>query len=190
MATFTIEVNGYGGEFVMAKITEEQFEFWVNNQDNLPAHIFWDPYEIDPAEEYPNLVDDDEDPRFLGQWWDLEGELSHIYGASLENCRIYVSNSDGDTVWESSNIENYTQSLELEDETESFYLHAFSMEKGNFWTFEIEDDKFDPTQLHFYVSELYEDKIITGVSYRGKELEGDGGDTTGKGYDFQLIEDL
>ena len=60
MATFTIEINGYGGEMVLGSVSKEAYEYWgVKGEDDegLHSHLFWDPYE----ESDGNEITDDED---------------------------------------------------------------------------------------------------------------------------------
>jgi len=67
---------------------------------------------------------------------------------------------------------------------EKYIVTYQSVEKGNFIDMEFEiDDEFDKTKLIFYTAEDWYDGIdkIADVKYDGKELENEGGDSTGKG---------
>ena len=69
---YEIEIYGYGGEIVMGKLTKEQYEFWIDSADReseeLHSHLFWDPW----SDEDGNPMTDDEDPRWLGQWYEID----------------------------------------------------------------------------------------------------------------------
>ena len=97
MATYEIEINGYGGEMVLGTIKKEAYEHWSvkgESDEGLNSHLFWDPYE----EEDGNDVTDDEDPRFLGQWWEID-DIEHTHGAFFDQCVITVYDEDGNEVW-------------------------------------------------------------------------------------------
>ena len=57
MATFEIEINGWGGEVVLGKISQEAYEFWSVRDDDdeeLNNHLFWDAY----GDDEPNPITD------------------------------------------------------------------------------------------------------------------------------------
>ena len=76
MKTFKLEMYGYGGEMVLGTITKEAYEHWANREEDDEGrhhHLFWDPYE----ESDGNDVVDDEDPRWLGNWHEID--ILHIH---------------------------------------------------------------------------------------------------------------
>ena len=87
MKYYEIKINGYGGELVNGKVTKEQYEFWVEqNEETLSHHVFYDPYD----ETKENLIHDDKDPRFLGYWHDLD-DIIHENGADLGSAYIEIN---------------------------------------------------------------------------------------------------
>lgn len=187
MATFTISINGYGGEVVLGKITKEAYEHWGNRDEDdeaLSSHLFWDPYE----EEDGNDVTDDEDPRFLGQWWEID-DIEHTNGANVDACTVYVEDSDGNEVWQTEDpeLEN-TSFSDPDDQPPGYYFKGWSAEKGNFFHAEIEATKFDPEKLKFYATDIDGDTIIDHVEYDGEQLDNEGGDTRGKSQGFEFYE--
>ena len=55
----------------MGKLTKEQYEFWIDSADREPEELhslFWDPW----SDEDGNPMTDDEDPRWLGQWYEID----------------------------------------------------------------------------------------------------------------------
>ena len=90
MAKYEVELYGYGGEFVFGTLTKEQYDFWIENEgDGLDSHVFWDPYDDADGD---NPITDEEDPRFLGYWHDLD-DIEHVCGADVDSCRVVVSSS-------------------------------------------------------------------------------------------------
>lgn len=87
---FRVTIHGYGGEIVLGRLTEEQYDFWEPfDEDQIIAHAMWDPYE----ENDENPVHDDEDPRFLGQWYELD-DLEHVNGADADSAYITIDEYD------------------------------------------------------------------------------------------------
>ena len=100
---YTIEINGYGGEVVLGKLTKEQYDYWIDHADReseeLHSHLFWDPW----SDEDGNPITDDEDPRWLGQWYEIDSE-AHVCNALHDNCRAQVD-EDGNDVMEEDDVE-------------------------------------------------------------------------------------
>ena len=189
MATFTISINGYGGEVVLGKITKEAYEYWSTREDDdeaLNSHLFWDPYE----EEDGNDVTDDEDPRFLGQWWEID-DIEHTNGANVNECTVYVEDENGNEIYETDeiNLENTTYS-DPDDQEPGYYFKGWSAEKGNFFHAEFEADSFDYNKLKFFATDIDGDTIIDHVEYDGEQLDNEGGDTRGKSQGWEFYEIL
>ena len=89
---FRITISGYGGEIVLGRLTEEQFDFWSPmEEENIVSHAMWDPWE----ENDENPIFDDEDPRWLGQWYELD-DIAHENGADEDHAYVSVDEVDGD----------------------------------------------------------------------------------------------
>lgn len=184
---YTVEVNGYGAEMVLGTLSKEQYDFWIdkaeNDDEGLHSHLFWDPW----SDEDGNPIVDDEDPRWLGQWYELDN-IEHCNGALLENCTITVYDENGDTVFETDDpkLENVTYT-DTDDE-DGYYIKAWSSEKGNFFTGEIEVDNFDSNNMKFYGVDIDSEVFVTNIEYKGEDLSNDGGDTIGKAYGYSMFE--
>ena len=189
MANYTIEINGYGAEMVLGKITKEAYEYWsVKSEDDegLNSHLFWDPYE----EEDGNEITDDEDPRFLGQWWEID-DIEHTNGAFVDQCMITVTDEDGNEVWTTDDPEiSNTNFADPDDQPAGYYFKGWSSEKGNFFYAEFEAEEFDPKKLKFYATNIDCDVVIDSVDYDNEDLMNDGGDTRGKSQGFEFYENL
>jgi hypothetical protein len=187
MATYTIDISGYGAEVAVGKLTEEQYNFWIEDEDGLESHTFWDPYDDNDGR---NPVTDDEDKRFLGYWHEL-GNVAYTSGAFLDNLIVEVSDEDGNVVWSSEDIEIITDNAETitEDTLEpGYYVYAYSSEKGGFYSGEFETDDFDPDKLVFNGVQIIGDTIVDSVHYNNEYVENEGGSTNGKSQGIELIE--
>ena len=103
MKTFKIEMYGYGGEIVLGTITKEAYEHWADRDEEDEGrhhHLFWDPYE----EQEGNDVIDDDDPRFLGMWHEID-DITHTHGAFYDRCTVEVIDEDDKTIWEQEPME-------------------------------------------------------------------------------------
>ena len=188
MPTYTLEINGRGGEMVLGKITKEAYEHWSTRDDDdegLQSHLFWDPYEQDDG----NDVTDDQDPRFLGQWFELD-DIEHATGAFIDYCEVVVYDEDGNEIWRTDEPQiTNTVFADPDDLNTGYYIKVWQTEKGNFFNAEFETDVFDETKLSFYATNMDNDIVIDAVDYNGESLENDGGDTIGKstGWNFYEI---
>jgi hypothetical protein len=66
-----------------------------------------------------------------------------------------------------------------------------SIEKGTFNDvyLKLEGKKFDPSRLGIDAEEMPNgDTVITSITYNDIELDGDFGDTTGKGFDCDVYD--
>ena len=191
MATFEIEIFGYGGEYVIGSLTKEQYDYWQplideGDTEGLDSHLFWDPY--DQGEDNP--ITDDKDPRFLGYWHDIDN-IAHSCGADANACTIIVKSADtGEEIYKTDepNVLD-TEHYDVDDQDSGYYFVGYAGEKGGFFEAELEINEFDPSKLAVKVSNINGEAIIDEVEYDGQELDNDGGGTTGKsqGYDFYEI---
>ena len=190
MATYTIDITGYGAEVSVGTLTEDQYNFWLANEEGLEAHTFYDPYESDQDDEYPNPITDTNDPNFLGYWHDLD-DIEHTNGAFLDNLLVEVSDEEGNVVWSSDDIQVVRDNMENFDEDNlepGYYTYAYSSEKGGFYSGEFEADVFDPAKLTFNGVNIMGDIIVDSVHYNSEYVDNDGGDTRGKSQGIELIE--
>jgi len=144
-------------------------------------------------------------------WYDSRSEFHHCFGGDLDSCRITVEEIAGDDldadVTDEIVIGKCIQewSQEIEDETDfnktiwvadscdepdnlKYIAQMNSSEKGCFVYGIIETTgDFDPTKLTVNTTEYLDgDNIIESVSYDGNDIDNDGGDTSGKGYNAQV----
>lgn len=190
MATYRVNVQGYGAEMVFARITKEQYEYWkpLNDEDSdaINQHLFWDPYEEDEG----NEITDDTDPRWLGMWYDMEGTIEQCHGAEAGSAWLRVYNDEDEMILEKDISAGMVEADETNANTEGegYYVLAQSSEKGTFFTAELNvDGDIDPSKFNFYGVTLDSAPMVTHVDYDGEDLEDEGGDTNGKGYYVDFI---
>ena len=187
MATYSIDITGYGAEIVVGTLTEDQYNYWINNQEGLEAHTFSDPFEDCDG---VNPITDPDDSNFLGYWHELEN-VEHTFGALLDDLLVEVKDEEGNIVWSSDNIRVVKDNLNFIDKDSlepGYYAYAFSSEKGGFYSGEFEAEKFDPSELTFNGSKIMGDTIVDSVHYDSEYIDNEGGDTRGKSQGIELIE--
>ena len=211
---FQVELGGYGGESVYAKVSKEAYDFWsqkdldFNLEDYLfNAEEFIEENDIPEAANFLYSKEDD----FYQEWYELEDELEHSYGVEYNNCWITVEETDTEeynsetlqdvmsgidlsTLTEEHDIDVDSEQFDLDkfadDDGNNYVLYAMSMEKGTFFSTTIESTTgdFNPKKLKFDTMEMPNgDEIVTSVMYNDEELDGLGnGDTRGKGYSADI----
>lgn len=189
MTTYTIEINGWGAEMVLGGITKEAYDYWsIKDEEDggLSNHLFWDPYEAVDG----NEVTDDSDPRFLGNWYENDN-IEHAYGAFCDKCVVTVLDEDDQEIWQCDEpVIKSTSTINPDEQDVGHYIKIWQAEKGNFFTAEIETDKFDPDKLVFYASNIDGDSVIDSVEYDGQGLDTDDISTSGKSNGWEFYETL
>lgn len=189
----TISLSGYGGEIVMGRITEQQYDFW-RDRDDLSDFVYdWDG-EIDvPA-----------DMRFVtdGAWHDVD-DICHESGCEASDCSsisVYDEHECKD-IWESNldiqnleskgvNVDNHWHCCPSEDQDIGTCVFlGQSFEKGTFFSGTIRiTEPFDHRKLSISWNDCDGWRLISSVEYDGEEVEGyDAYSTTGKGMEFRVF---
>ena len=194
---FRVFLSGYGGERVYGSLTQEQYEFWKDlDEEDIIAHAFRDPWE----ENDENPIFDDEDPRFLGYWHEND-DLFHENGVSEDAAYITVEEYDSEeydsslisTLFDTMSWEDfqtkYNSSVDEDDfeevvENAQYVFTGYSSEKGTFGDYSIVTNgaDFNPSKLAFMLTSNPQEATLEAIEYDGVEIYNDGGDTTGKGY--------
>ena len=192
--TVTIDISGYGGEFVLGTITEEQHEYWTTLGDEALETYAHDAF--DYADE--NRIPEDMDFMDGENWHDCD-DVEHLYGCDLESAWISIDLPNGETVTydnayeirdkyedEDANFDDIGKDYWLEDEMireekecysqegnnycydKGHYFSAYASEKGQFiWTeFELpEGHEFDERRLVFHTIDLDGSDFLDHISY-------------------------
>ena len=196
-----VELSGYGGEVVLGTVTKEIYDFWTGPGEEHFHNYFYSPdwfEDEEPDFEIP------ENAKIDVAWHDID-DVAHENGALFDHCHIEISEMAGDK-WDSDFVrELYSGSLEdfvekYENEVDwdqeeypnedEYTFYGCSAEKGDFYdgNFEIPDETFDPKKFSFLCNDVYGNELIYQVNYGDVEyIDNDGGSTTGKSLDFELI---
>ena len=183
--TYTVRINGYGGEIAMGKknfIDVENYSY--NSAEEGDDEYIAVPEELQPFTQ--------------GNWWDCDG-IEHNSGAEFGGAWLIIEDENGNEVLETElghNLED--QGCEVEcfcseeiedyvtDETAVFVGQNF--EKGCFFEGELElTAPFDISKFKFVYSEIAGWKILNCVEYDGEDIDGSNGySTTGKSSSFSF----
>jgi len=158
--------------------------------------------EVKKLDEYCKENDTDRESALSGEldeifedrymWYECD-DLGHFVGGNL-GCKLYVSVDDDEYEFETKDVEIEEKSIDYPDLEDGTMVSFVTSEKGTMDKCEFElgdDEEFDIKKLKLEVSKIetpnsYYD-IITGWSYDGKSLEGEGvSDTTGKAFDVEI----
>jgi hypothetical protein len=190
---YRIEMSGFGGEIVLGVVPRETYDYFKANQIDVADYIAdSDSYSNIPAEH-----------QFAegGAWFEVDN-IIHESGVELNSsCVIQVTDADGDEVWSSAlDIETLINAGVTVNCLGDFYVHeqpdgtavfmGQSTEKGTFFAAEFSSDEpFDPANLSLGYFDVDGWDISAAISYEGEDLDNEGGDTIGKGnnYNFTLI---
>jgi hypothetical protein len=190
----TISLSGYGGEIVMGRITEQQYDFWQDRDDLEELVHDWD-----------GDMDVPSDMRFItdGAWHDVD-DLCHESGCEAsESCWIQVYDElDGSDHWESNldistleskgvDVSGHSRISPDEDQPSGTCVFmGQNFEKGTFFSGTIRiTQPFDHRKLSISWTDCDGWRLISGVEYDGEEVEGyDGYSTTGKSMEFRVYQ--
>jgi len=191
MYKYKIVIYGYGGEVVWSKLTEKQYNYWKENEENLSNHILY--HESDNIPDYA-ILDDNGDKEY----YDCD-DIEHEYYLSLENATINIECiKDGIIIVDNKNLESFIEKNDIQQEylenngikNVDYGLQIYSCEKGVFFDFELElESKFDIKKLKFVFQEAnneIENKVVS-IIYDDVVYEDMDSCTTGKSIDFYLI---
>jgi len=191
--TYKISMWGYGGEKVMGTVSQESWDYCMENSVDL-SDIAWS--------DEDTVVDDmgldvEKLPFYPGSWFECD-DMAHVSGVSRNAGTLQILDENDETVFEKSleDIDGGEDSPEWEigeevwigmrDPGEIVFI-GNSNEKGTFFEAEIElKSPFDITKLVLHFDEVDGEEIVNGASYDGEDLDNWGGSTDGKSSDFSM----
>jgi hypothetical protein len=186
---------------------EENYDTTLNYMLDEEREEFTDiPVEMD----FMGDPDDTEAARY--SWHDAPGEFCHQWGVAWDSARITVTEIesdeysadpiqdvvDGEELQELLNKLDEEHNYELDltemsvaegtDEQPPYVLQFYSSEKGTFFEGIFESiGPFDIKRLKVFCEEFPNgEDIVTNITYDGRDIENQGGDTNGKGYSVHL----
>ena len=179
---YELTMGRIGGEVVVGSITKEQYDYWVNkNDDEIYQHFLEDDIE---ESEVPS-------DAWIGNRWFEMDNVEHLNG-----CELSIANSIN--VWSTGNERTCVFECDLDEGTlekeevkiqlnevnfkelkEGYYFMYHPLEKGGL-TIEIAtENEFDPKMLTLICTEFVMPNkkgcFISSVDYEGGDvIEGDG----------------
>ncbi|CAB4128388.1 hypothetical protein UFOVP112_25 [uncultured Caudovirales phage] len=190
--TYKISMWGYGGEKVMGTVSQEVWDYCMENQVNL-SDIAWD---SDAAEEMD--LDEDLLPFPPGSWYECD-DMAHVNGVSRDAGTLQIEDENGNVVFERplGDCDGCEDSPEWScfDEVwigsrkkgEVVFIGS-SNEKGTFFEADLElTAPFDITKLTLQYDEVDGEEIVNCVQYDGEDIDNWGGSTDGKSSDFVMV---
>lgn len=186
MARFKIQIEGYGGELIIGKISKEAYEYWkdkdqeelVNfcfgfSDDDIPEEaMFCDPenwYEVD------NIVH--ERALNINDWFKIT-----VYDEDEEEVFCYVKDDETTENIDLSNLLEETREIYYTEQS-SYLFFGYNIEEDFYVEGEFEADKFEPEKLAIKFIDYLETALIECVTYDGEVIEnieqGDGAESTG-----------
>ena len=193
-----IEEHG-DGDAVNYCLNAEDGEFEFDNISELPGNADF-------------LMHSEGEGR--SPWYEAPYEFEHQWGVDYNHASISIDEVDSDdynanTVkeivdgvdmsgWVNEMQEKHSPDYEHEiwetvgsegyENEPPYVLQCWSAEKGTFFEGTIATKgEFDPKKLKIRTSEyLNGDETLSAIEYDGKEIDNNGGDTTGKGYSVHV----
>jgi hypothetical protein len=178
MYKYKVEIDRYGGEFVMGTVSNPTYDYWVRrDKEDLEAHIFSDEIKGVPPE------------HCLYPWYEND-DLLHTYGADFSACSTFTITNlecpieevcfslNDDQITENAWVihdEKYTASPE-----NSVIFTCLSWEKG-FWEYDVIETRepFDPSKLETFLYCVDGIYVVDHLRYDGVKLYHRDGTTYG-----------
>jgi hypothetical protein len=188
--TYTIQLWGYGGEYVMGTVSREIYDYFKRRRLNL-NDFAWD---SDYADEHE--IPEEMWPFTPGSWYDCD-DMGHTNGVDRNSGTMQVCDDKGAVVYEISleDIDGYSDGspeigggdevwIDSKDPGTVVFI-GVSNEKGTFFEGEIElTEPFDSSKLMITYDEIDGNEIVSMVSYDNMDIDNNGGSTNGKSSDF------
>jgi hypothetical protein len=174
----TITITGSGGAFGIGNISEEQYNYWIDHEDDL----------VGVFQQDLNQTDIPTDAQ-IEDHYESFNDIGSTFGLYEDSVNIKILDSKKNVVFDGSYSDFY-DSLEQENLDDDLIenhdeLYVPFMEddwgysvfwrnyqKGTFIDCVISTDSFDPSKLKFSSCDLNgQDTLITSASYEGISLD-------------------
>ena len=186
-----LQLNGLGGELVLASMSDRAFEYWDKqpNEKLVDYVLREDLINIPEFALFAQM-----ESGYKANWFELD-DLGHYYGAHPSHVDLVID-LDKDETGQYKTVMNSpfksaisktksklkNKSLFASYQERAPALQIYSVEKGCLFETEISlAHKEDFKQLVFHAMAFHTETLITEVEYQGVELDSSGGDTRGKG---------
>jgi hypothetical protein len=188
--TYSIQLWGYGGEYVMGTVTREIYDYFKKRRLSV-SDFAWN---YDYAEE--NDIPEEMWPFSPGSWYECD-DMGHVNGVDRNSGTLQVCDESGNTVYEKSleDIDGCGEDdpefscgdevwIDSKDPGTVVFI-GVSNEKGTFFEGDIDlTQPFDSSKLCISYDEIDGNEVISAVTYDGEDIDNNGGSTNGKSSDF------
>jgi len=187
--TYTVNMWGYGGEYVMGTTTREIYDYFRSRRLSV-SDFAWD---SDYAED--NNIPEEMWPFEPGAWHDCD-DMAHVHGVDRSSGTIQICDETGAVIFERSledcdgdeDSPQFGWGDEVWIDSQSPGTVVFvgtSSEKGSFFEGEINlRQPFDISKLEISVDEVDGNEIVSMVTYDSEDIDNNGANTNGKGSEF------
>ena len=195
MAIFIIEIHGAGLEYGVGQIKKSQFNYWNENEDDLPLAL---------NDNYNYKENKTPKSCQLKSHYNEYVDLASFSGALSDSCVIKVFDKDGSLLLDKSfndiklDIEENDGDVDLFSENEDefhiinpynasgYFLRWRLLGEGVYFRGEIEDSSFKLSNLKIITYDLDNDYIVHGVLYSDQEVVDDGGEWSYNSQEFDV----
>jgi len=173
----TITITGNGGAFGVGNISEEQYNYWILNEEKL-------------LEAFQQSLDQSDIPTDaqIEEHYDAFDDIGSVYGLYKDSMQIQISDASKKIIFKGTHSE-YFDFFDLDifdddsgEHTElyvpfmeddwGYFVYWRNYQKGTFINCVISKEVFDPKKLSFSSCDLNgEETLITDLTYAGKALD-------------------
>ncbi len=176
--SITITISGNGGAFGVGNISEEQYSYWINNEENM----------LDAFQQNLDQSDIPEDAQ-IEDYYDAFNDVESVYGLYEDELEIQITDAKNNLIFRGSYSDFYdycntvdsdheliTEHTELyvpfmEDDW-GYFLYWRNYQKGIFINCVVSDDDFDPKKITFSSCDLNgQATLITEAMYDSAPLD-------------------
>ena len=188
--TYTIQLWGYGGEYVMGTVDRKIYDYFKQRRLSVSDYAWNSDYADD------NDIPEDMRPFEPGSWHECD-DMGHVNGVDRNAGTLQVCNENGDTIYETSleGIDGFSDGspeigggdevwIDSKDPGTVVFV-GVSSEKGTFFEGEFElRAPFDSSKLCISYDEIDGNEIVSMITYDEEDIDNNGGSTNGKSSDF------
>lgn len=187
--TYTIQMWGYGGEYVMGTVDRKIYDYFKSRRLSLSDYA-WD---SDYADEHN--IPEDMQPFPPGSWYECD-DMGHCHGVDRAAGTLQICDENGEVVYEQRledlcgddgepEISNFDEVWIDSRPAGDVVFIGCSNEKGTFFESKIDlKQPFDVTKLCLSYDDIDGNEIINSVTYDEETIDNWGGSTDGKSSDF------
>jgi hypothetical protein len=176
--SITITVSGSGGAFGVGSISEDQYEYWIDREEDVVSAFQQD---LDQSDVPENAQIDNH--------YDSYDDIGSVYGLYEDDVMIKITDSSDNVLFEGG-YEDYFEFFNLSDiedeltedhaelyvpfmeQDSGYFVYWRNYQDGSFINCMLSEDKFDPRKLSFSSCDLNgEETLITSLSYDGIPLD-------------------